>query len=268
MKKVKTLKFLIFGDIFGSLGRKLVNEQLPDLKKKYHPDLVIANAENLTHGSGTSKKVIQELSQSGVDFFTGGNHSFDNAMAKDVFSDPELPVIRPANWPGVIGEGYKIVEINGSKILIINLIGRLFVSGEYENPFEVAENILSEQADKSFAAILVDFHAEATSEAYAMGYFLDGKVSMVYGTHTHVSTEDQRVLPQGTGFISDVGMTGPYDSVIGMKPGGVVEKFRYPEKKVKIEIEDSGRGILNALLVEVDPQNKKCLSIKKINQVI
>lgn len=267
MKKAKVMKFLIFGDVFGSLGRKLIADQLPALKKRHKPDLVIANAENLTHGSGTSLKALADLQLAGVDLFTGGNHTFDNQKIEEVFSQPDSPAIRPANWTGVSGKGFKVIEKDGHKILLINLIGRLFMNPEFDNPFLVAEKMMAEEDKSSFSAIVVDFHAEATSETAAMGHFFDGWASLVFGTHSHVATADERILPKGTGFISDVGMTGPLDSVIGMQPDGVVEKFLHPERKVKIAIEESGPGIVNAIIVEVDSKSRKCISIKRISLV-
>jgi hypothetical protein len=137
----------------------------------------------------------------------------------------------------------------------------------FENPFEEVEKLLAGIDQKDISAVIVDFHAEATSETIALGYFLDGQASMVYGTHTHVGTADERILPNGTGFISDIGMTGPYDSIIGMEVNSVVERFRYPDKKVKIKIQEEGSGVLNALIVEIDPLTKKCISINKINLI-
>lgn len=262
----QTLTFLIYGDIFGSLGRAIVIEKNRSLKKKYKADLVIANAENLTHGSGTSPATIKELRDAGVDFFTGGNHSFDNDKASQMFDDPVMPVIRPANWPGMPGVGHKIVEIGDHKVLIINLIGTLFMKPGFGNPFTEIDKILEAEKSQKFAATIVDIHAEATSEKISMAYYLDGKVSLVFGSHTHVPTCDQRILPKGTGFISDIGMNGPLDSIIGMKVESVISRFRFPEERFKVQIEETGGKILNALVVTVDVRTGKCVKITRVQE--
>jgi len=264
----KKLKFLIIGDIFGSLGRSAITKELASLKRKYKPDLIIANAENLTHGAGLSPRTIEEMKKAGVQYFTGGNHMFDNLNGVEALKMMPTVVIRPANWhEEAPGAGFLEIEVQGKKVLLINLIGQLFMKQPHHNPFEAAEKILKKLEPSGYSAVLVDMHAEATSEKICMGYFLDGQASLVFGTHTHVPTADERILPQGTGFITDVGMTGPLDSVIGMTVDGVVKKFRYPNDKIKISIAEEGQYVLNAICVEVDSKDRTCTRIDRIQKI-
>lgn len=264
----KKLKFLIIGDIFGSLGRSAVSKELSSLKRKYKPDLIIANAENLTHGAGLSPRTIEELQKAGVQYFTGGNHMFDNQNGIEALKIMPTVVIRPANWhEEVAGVGFLEINVADKKVLLINLIGQLFMKQPYHNPFEAVEKIMKHHDVEQYSAILIDMHAEASSEKIGMGYFLDGQASAVWGTHTHVPTADERILPQGTGFITDIGMTGPLDSVIGMSSDGVVKKFRYPNDKIKISITEEGQYVFNAIYLEVSASDRTCTHIERIQKV-
>ncbi len=258
------MKILFIGDIVGKLGRKVVGQVLPDLRQKEKVDLVIANAENVTHGRGASLKHLRELTSYGVDFFTSGDHIFH--LDKDEpFSDPSVCIIRPANYPpGTPGEGYKILKVGGKKVAVVNLLGLVFLGekvggdernnwleGEITNPFQTAEEILEKLKSEKPDLILVDFHAEVTSEKRALGFFLDGRVSAVLGTHTHIPTADAVILPKGTGYISDVGMTGAENSVLGVEPEIIIhrlkegggEPFQWVEK---------GSAVFRSVIVETD----------------
>jgi len=266
------LKVLVFGDIFGRIGREVIKENIESLKKKFHPDLIIANIENMTHGSGFSAKTVEEMFDAGIDVCTGGDHSFDNAEGVKVLKIADIPVLRPSNISdNAPGTGHRLHVINGKKILIINLLGRLymkkqFMNEQYSNPFAELEQIIKQYDSLRPEAIIVDMHAETTSEKVALAHFIDGTASLVFGTHTHVPTADERVLPNGTGFITDVGFNGPLNSVIGMQPEGAIKNFRHPTK-TKVSIVESGPKFMNAIVATIDTKTTKCLKIERVNRM-
>jgi 2',3'-cyclic-nucleotide 2'-phosphodiesterase len=243
------MRILFIGDIVSEPGRNAVKELLPQIKTDFSPDIVIANAENITHGRGFTKEAIEEMQNVGVDFFTGGDHTFWQKGSEDIIDS--LPMIRPANYPpSVAGSGYKIVDL-GSKgtILIINILGRVFFSNQLDSPFNEIDKILEEHKDQNITEILVDFHAEATSEKYAMGFYLDGRVSAVIGTHTHVPTCDHRILPKGTAFVSDAGMTGNIDSVLGVKTE-IIQKLFLTGINQRFEWESAGKKAFRSVIID------------------
>jgi hypothetical protein len=264
------MKILFIGDIFARPGREVIRKILPQVKKQYSPDFIIANAENTTHGNGFSPETIAELQKVGVNFFTLGDHAWGNHDGVLKIDDPKFPVIRPANYPpkNVPGRGYAIVDgPMMTKILIINLMGRVFMKRDFDCPFRALDSILEQTRHENFSAIIVDFHAEATSEKYALGFYADGRVSAVLGTHTHVPTKDLRILEGGTAFISDVGMTGPLDSVIGVKKEIIIRSF-LTQMPVKHEPETEGKMVFNAVLLELDDKTKKALNVEHIQEFI
>ncbi len=218
------LNILFFGDVVGRPGRTGVCNAIPLLKEKFDPGLIVANAENSAGGSGITLATMRNLTEYGVDVLTSGDHIFRNREYRDVIQDPR--VLRPANYPkSADGKGWGVYEARGGvRVVVINLLGRIFLE-PMRCPFEIVDEILL-SASQQAKVILVDMHAEATSEKVAMGWHLDGRVSAVVGTHTHIQTADQRILPQGTAYITDLGMTGPYDSVIGRDVGAVLKKLR------------------------------------------
>lgn len=267
MKK-ETLSFLIYGDIFGRLGRQIIKEQSKELYKKYNPDFTIANAENMTHGSGFSTQTINEMMDEGINFFTGGNHSLENINGKSTLKISNVPVIRPANISDTApGDGYRLIQIKSKNVLIINLLGTLFMNQNYGNPFKEIDRILKEFKEINLSAIILDFHAETTSEKIALATYLDGKVSLVYGTHTHVPTADERVLKNGTGFITDVGFTGPIESIIGVNPQAAIYNFIH-KTQTRNSVVESGDKTLNAIYVEINTKTGKCEKIERINKTI
>ena len=216
------MKFLLIGDIVGRAGRRAVRELLPEIKEEHNIDFTIANAENSAGGFGITKKIAEELFGYGIDCLTMGNHTWKNKnIYKFIDSEPRL--IRPLNFaPGIPGRGYSSFTKNGRRIITANLIGQIYI-GPFDSPFRTIDKHLdSLQLDSDI--LLVDFHAEATGEKGAMGRYLDGKVDCVFGTHTHVQTNDAAILPEGTAFISDLGMTGAIDSILGMKPDSIIKK--------------------------------------------
>lgn len=256
------MKILFIGDIVGKPGREAVAAFLPDLRKTYGLDLVIANAENASHGRGLNKDTAYELYDCGIDFLTMGNHVWDQ---KDTakFIDDERKLIRPANYPkGVPGKGFGFVTLNGIKTGIINLSGRIFLQ-PLENPFTMVMQLINTMTQET-PVIIVDFHAEATSEKVALGWFLNGKVSAVIGTHTHIQTADARVLDLGTAYITDVGMTGPRDSVLGVKKEIIINNF-LTQMPARFDVAD-GVHQINGVVLDIDEKTGKTRSILPIQK--
>lgn len=256
------MKILAIGDLIGNAGIKELKRQLAEIKKKEEIDFVIVNGENSAEGMGLTEANFKDILAMNIDVITMGNHTWGK---KDIFKFIDHPkLIRPANYPkGVVGKGYNIYTCQNKKIAVINLIGRVDINVLSENPFIVVNEIV-EEIKEEVDMIFVDFHAEATAEKIAMGYFLDGKVTAVYGTHTHVQTADEKILPNGTGYITDIGMTGPKHSVIGMDITASLKRFEttLPER-YRIA---TGECILNAVMFDIDDENHKVKSIKRINQ--
>ncbi len=244
------MNILFIGDIFAKPGRETVKKLLKGYRQEQNIDLVIANAENMKHGKGVTEDNINEMKAAGVDFFTSGNHIWKDKEVIPLLDNRNIPLIRPANYPaGTPGSGYRIVETPSMKrVLVINLLGRLFMPVDLDCPFRTVDNILSDTSHEQIDAIFVDFHAETTSEKYALGHYLDGRVTAVIGTHTHVPTADAQILPKGTAFQCDVGFTGPADSVIGVKKEIIIENF-LTQMPVRHEIAE-GPTVFNAVKVE------------------
>lgn len=220
----RIIKILCVGDVVGQVGCDFLRKKLPEYKKNNNIDICIVNGENSAVGNGMLPNSCEHIFTSGADFITGGNHSLKRREIYD-YLDKTENIIRPANFgKGVWGRGYDIIDKGSYKIGVINLLGRVWLEG-HADPFETAEKIV-EEIKKETKLVIVDFHAEATAEKKAFGYFFDGKVSAVFGTHTHVQTSDAQILSGGTGYITDLGMTGPEESVLGVKKEIIIEKFR------------------------------------------
>ena len=248
------MKIIFLGDIVGRPGRKLVKTLLPELIQQYAPDLTVVNGENAAGGFGLTLDVADELLHSGVDVITLGNHTWKHREINQVF-DRYKQVLRPANYPPETpGEGAGLfVAKNGYPIGVLSLMGQVYLEPALDCPFRVAKEKVSLLREKT-PYVLVDFHAEATSEKIALGNYLDGSVSAVLGTHTHVVTADQRILPGGTGYITDVGMCGPTDSVLGVKKELVIQKF-ITKRPVRFEIA-KGPVELNGVYLELDEKGR------------
>ncbi len=247
------MRILFIGDIVGRTGRAVVLDRLPGLIRDWKLDLVVINGENAAGGFGITEQIYQDLLDAGADAITLGNHAWDQREAL-VFIERAPRLIRPVNYPpGTPGRGAALIEAkNGARALVINAMGRIFMD-PLDDPFTAVERELAACPLKSAAdAIIVDIHAEATSEKQAMGHFADGRASLVVGTHTHAPTADHRVLPGGTAFVSDVGMTGDYDSVIGMAKDEPLRRFLRRVPSAKFEAAH-GQATLCALAVETDP---------------
>ncbi len=256
------MKILAVGDLIGNAGIKELRKRLETIRQKEKIDFVIVNGENAAEGMGLTQKNFDDILVLNIDVITMGNHTWGK---KDIFKFIDHPkLIRPANYPkGVVGKGYNIYTCQNKKIAVINLIGRVDINVLSENPFIRVKEIVDEIQNK-VDMIFVDFHAEATAEKIAMGYFLDGKVTAVYGTHTHVQTADEKILPNGTGYITDIGMTGPKYSVIGMDIQASLKRFEttLPER-YRIA---TGECILNGVIFEIDETNNQVKNIKRLNE--
>ncbi len=255
------MKVLFIGDIVGEPGRKTVRQHLKGLTEAHRPDLVIANGENAAGGFGITPEIADELFFMGIDILTSGNHVWDKKEIEPYFAKQDR-LIRPANYPGnSMGYGSVIVSTpSGAKAAVLNLEGRVFMSN-LEDPFRTADREL-ERLRKETAVIIIDMHAEATSEKAALAWYLDGRASAVIGTHTHVQTADERVLPGGTAFITDAGMTGPSDSVIGVKKEDAIARF-LTQRPHKFEI-PKGAAHLDAVLIDIEEKTGKANSIERI----
>lgn len=261
------MKILLIGDIVGKPARKAVVALLPELRKEFDIDCVIANVENLAHGFGFTSQTLGELLNAGVDAATSGNHAWAKPEGIAILEKRDSVVIRPANYPvGTPGMGAKIVTIATKSILVVNLMGRVFMKENLDCPFRALDAIIQSHAHRSLDGIIVDFHAETTSEKNAFGLYADGKVSAVVGTHTHVPTADERVLPNGTAYITDIGMVGLQNSVIGFDTGPLQGFLTQIHQH--FEISDTGTVVFNAVVVSLDTASKKSASIQRIQRLI
>ncbi len=253
------MNILAIGDVVGSVGCRFLREKLPALKKKENIGLVIANGENSSDGNGITPASAEFLFSSGVDVITAGNHTFRRRESYDMFDECQT-LIRPANYPQATtpGRGYTVYDLGRQQVAVINLMGCLFME-PLDDPYITIDRILSEIDTK---LIVLDFHAEATAEKLALAYYLDGRISAFFGTHTHVQTADERILPKGTGYITDLGMTGPYESVLGVKPELAIKKFR---EKLPVRFElASGSCEMDCVLFSVDERSGKTASVKRL----
>lgn len=255
------MKIIFIGDVYGKVGRRTLKRALNNIVDMTKADFVIANGENLAGGFGLTRQIIDEVFSMGVDIITTGNHVWDKKEALSIVQS-EARVLRPANYPGIApGRGAGVFETkSGKKIGVLNLLGRVFMDA-VDCPFQRAEQELSRLQEET-KVIIVDMHAEATSEKEAMGYFLDGRVSAVVGTHTHVQTADEKILTRNTAYISDAGMTGPSHSIIGVRVDIILKRFtqKLPERFD----EAMGPGQFNAVILDVDDENGHARSIKRL----
>ena len=254
------MKILAIGDLVGESGLKKLQEELGKIREENNIDFVIVNGENVADGMGILKRQFDSIIKAGANVVTMGNHTWGK---KDIFTFiDDKKLIRPANYPeGVCGKGYTILECKNKKIAVINLIGRTDMNVLSDNPFVKVDKILDKIKGKA-DIIIVDFHAEATAEKIAMGYYLDGRVSAMFGTHTHVQTADEKILKNGTGYITDIGMTGPKESVIGMDISTSLKRFvtTLPEK-YRVA---TGETMLNGVIFEINDENCKTTKITRI----
>ncbi len=260
------MNILFIGDIVGKSGRRTVAKILPDLRKELDADLVIANVENIAHGTGITKSTLEEMKSAGVDAFTSGNHVWAKPEVLDIFAEKNYQLIRPANFPeGSPGTGSLTLRVGARTLLLVNLQGRVFMTQDLTDPFRGLDGILAEYKAKKPDAVIVDLHAEATSEKVAFGFWADSRVAAVVGTHTHVGTADAKILPQGTAYVTDIGMVGPRDSVIGVDKDVIIKQF-LTQQPSRHEIPDGGVQTFNAVLIKIDPAKHLATSIERIDR--
>ncbi len=260
------LRVVFLGDVVGRPGRRAIAAGVPVLRDKYEPDLIIINAENAASGSGINEKSVRELFQvNGVNILTLGDHAFKrNGTAKLLQSNPNI--VRPLNLSSAPGKGFtKITTINGANVAVINLIGRVFMNPA-ECPFNAVDEVIDELTNEGIKLIIIDFHAEATSEKIAMGFHLDGKVTALLGTHTHIQTADEKILSDGTAYITDVGMCGPQKSVLGRAIDDVLKKF-ITGIHVQLTVAEE-ENELHGVFITADIENGKAKKIERIKMPV
>lgn len=257
------MRIIAVGDIVGETGAKKAVSVLKNIKQEKNIDFIIVNAENSASGFGITKKIYEDLIKAGVDVITMGNHTWGK---KDIFSFiEEEKIIRPANYSkGLPGKGYRIYNCKNKKIVVMDLIGRTSMGILSENPFIIAKETI-EKIQNTVDIIIIDFHAEATAEKIALGYYLDGKAKIIFGTHTHVQTADEKILPKGTAYITDIGMTGPKNSVIGMDIDVSFKRFvtSLPERYKLAQ----GECIFNSIIFEINDETNQIKSIERFNKI-
>lgn len=255
------MRILFLGDIVGHPGKQMVEQWMPKLMKRFQPDITIANAENIApNGRGITERLAEALFDVEVDILTLGNHTFDQKESLHLIGT-DRRIVRPANYPeGAPGQGYTLCKAAGGQVAIISLLGRSFM-GDYDDPFRKADQILAEIGDKT-KHIFLDIHAEATAEKAALATYLSGRVSAVVGTHTHVQTADERILAGGTAFLTDVGMCGPYESIIGFHKDGVIQKFLM-QMPSRFEV-PQGEAQLHGVLIETNDHGR-AVAIERIS---
>ncbi len=259
------MKILFIGEIVAKPGREAVKKVLPSLIAEEKPDLILSNAENIAHGRGVTQSTLTEMLSAGINFFTGGDHMFWHSDFEDEIETS--PVIRPANFPpGTPGDGFKILDVGKEgKVLIINLMGRTAIGSSYlDDPFRKADEILelhhSQIQNNEITAVFIDFHAEVTSEKNAFAFYLDGRADVIVGSHTHIPTCDHRILPKGTAYVTDVGMTGNIDSVLGVKKEIIIKQF-LTSRNQKFEWEENGAQAFRSVLI--DTKEKSIIRVDK-----
>ena len=259
------MKILAFGDVYGRIWRAALKKELPALKQLHNPDFILVNVDNITSWRWAVEHLVSELNDMWVDIMTGGDHIYDNyGQIKDYLKSDNTNLLIPANtYQKDSGTGYKVFEKNGKRLLAIHLMGNVFMRDNLYNPFLKAEEILGEDHG-DLDGIIVDFHKEATSEFYGLSMFLDGRVSSVFGTHTHVQTNDEMILSEWTGIMCDIGMVWPLNSVIWAEFSSVKERFLSGINKGKIEQSLGKSFVVGWVIIEIDEQTLKCIGIEKI----
>lgn len=268
IKKNNTLRFLAFGDVIGRPGREAMNLVVPQLKEEYNPDGIIVNIENIAHGAGFSPETWKEAVGWGAQVYTTGDHAWDNDASLPLLEDKSLPIVRPANYPkGVPGRGYHIFSIGAREIAVINLQGQVFFKNQPRSPFHVLDELLALPDIKRADVVLVDFHADATSEARGLGWHSDGRIAALWGTHTHIPTADAQIMPQGCGYITDVGMVGNYNSIIGVDVAGPMRTFML-QLKTRYTYENESPYEIGAVVIDVDPKLNRTINIAHIRKIL
>lgn len=259
------IRLLFFGDIFGKPGRQVIYDHLQELKAEFAPDFIIINGENIADGRGVTEKTVKPLFHAGVDIVTGGNHLWDRSESWDYIRTTPA-IVKPLNFPETApGNPCYTLRKEDKELTVLTFCGQIYMS-PCDSPFNALERWFEANPGHESRAVLVDFHAESTAEKRAMGWFADGHVSALLGTHTHIQTADADILPQGTAYITDVGMTGSHDSVIGVKKEIILDKFRHG---TPLRYETATQGLqINAVCVDIDPATGKALRIERLRRIL
>jgi metallophosphoesterase (TIGR00282 family) len=262
------LRFLVFGDVVGSAGRAAVSAGLKLFREEYQPDSVIVNIENMAHGLGISAATFEEAKAWRADAYTTGDHAWDNKTGVPLLENKSLPIIRPANYNSqVSGRGYHVYSLGAYRVAVMNLQGQVFFKNHPANPFRTLDDLLKVPEIAQANIKLLDIHAEATSEKRGLGWYADGRISAMWGTHTHVPTADAQIMPKGTGFISDLGMNGAYISIIGREKTGPLYTFLHQLSTKFVPAED-GPLEINAVLIDINPSTGKTEYIAHLRKII
>lgn len=257
------MRIACFGDIVGRPGREALRALLPVVKKEHNPDLVLANVENLAHGFGITPKTVEEVFEAGVDICTSGNHIWKNAKGVELLAKKPDNILQPANAKNDIGRGHTVLEIRGVTVVVINLLGEVFMKDEVEPPFQTFDALYNNYGPE--AVYIVDLHAEATGEKHAFAHYVDNRATLVYGTHTHVQTADERLLPGGTAYITDLGHSGAFNSSLGMDTNLVLKKI-VEGMRVSLEPPSEVKElVLRGIIVEVNEETKTAENIERID---
>lgn len=259
------LTVLFFGDVVGKAGRRGLAAVLPALRQEFKPDVVIVNGENAAHGNGINAKTYGELREAGADVVTLGDHAFDRTEVRELLARESGRLLRPVNFPaGAPGIGAALVPVGSRQLAVVNLLGRVFMKRQFDCPFRAFDALREQYRGMALAGLVVDFHAEATSEKSAFGWYVDGRASAVVGTHTHAPTADARILPGGTAVVSDVGMVGSRDSVIGVKRQAAITGFLQQMPVVLEPAEDSPCQV-NGVLIQIDPATGRAHHMRRLD---
>lgn len=262
------VRLLYIGDVVGKGGRAAVKKILPGLREEYKLDLVLMNAENLAHGNGITTETLEEMFACGVDYCTSGNHIWDNKQGVEYLKRTDAKVIRPANLPVANpGKGFMTFEVGTKKVLLINLVGQVYMPQSADNPFFCLDTILRSHPPEQYNAVIVDLHAEVSSEKQAMGWHADGRVSLVVGTHTHVPTADLRILPQGTGFVCDLGCVASAHSIIGADKDIVLKRF-LTQMPMSLEPAETGEMLFYSVYAEIDPETRCTMKLERVDRTV
>lgn len=257
------MRILFIGDVVGNMGVAMIEQYLPQIKKELKPQLTIVNGENSTVvGRGINRRSYKKIMSSGADLITLGNHAWNNDEVFDLLAESNK-LIRPLNYPGVTpGSGHVIVNVNGNKVAVINLQGRVFMD-PIDDPFAMAKELVDQLKSEAIDNIIIDFHAEVTSEKIALARYLDGQISAIVGTHTHVQTSDNQILPNKTAFMTDVGMTGPADGMLGMEPHNVIERF-LNQRPIRYNVLETGKSQISGCYIDINEKNGHATAIKPV----
>ena len=262
------MKFLIFGDVVGKPGREAITRALPDLRAEYEPDSVIVNIENAAGGRGMSPSIMKEVEDWKAQVLTTGDHAWDTEASVEVLNNSKWPVIRPANYPeGVQGKGYHVFTNGAWRVAVINLQGQVFFKNDPLNPFLYLDELLKKKDIATANIRLVDFHVEASSEARGMSWHGDGRVSAIWGTHTHVPTADAQIMPEGTGYVTSLGFNGNHYSIIGVDKEEPLKGF-LTQSPVKFKMDSTGPLEVSALFLEIDPVSGVTKNIANVRKIL